>query len=97
MAYAKQAWWADQIGDMARLRLAQHATIRDITRLQSQEGPLESAWLSVVPAREGQDCLSDVDFRSMCQFWLGLPVLPVRRCLPPCPACGKALDPLWIT
>ena len=39
VAYAKQTWWADQIGDMARLRLAQHATIRDITRLHSQEGP----------------------------------------------------------
>ena len=92
-AYAKQTWWADQLGDMARARLSQVATIRDITRLHGQEGPLASAWLSVVPGKEGQDCLSDVDFRSLSRFWLGIPVLPVGRCLPPCPACGEALDP----
>ena len=82
-AYAKQTWWADQVGDMARTRLTQAATIRDITRLHSQEGPLASAWLSVVPGKEGQDCLLDVDFRSLCRFWLGIPVLPLGRCLPP--------------
>ena len=55
VAYAMQTWWANQIGDMARLRLSQSATVRDVTRLHSQEGPLASAWLSVVPGRDGQD------------------------------------------
>ena len=92
-AYTKQAWWAGQLDDIQYQRLLQGATMRDVTRFHNQEGPLASAWMSVTPGREGQDCLSDVDFRSLCRFWLGLPLLPMGRCLPPCPACGEALDP----
>ena len=92
-AYARQAWWTDQVADLTRQQLGHHASIRDVTRLLSQEGPFSSAWLCAVPGKNGQDGLSDVDFRSLCRFWLGLPLLPVGRCLPPCPACGEALYP----
>ena len=37
--------------------------------------------------------LSDPEFRGLCRYWLGVPLLPMGRTLPPCPACGKAVDP----
>ena len=37
--------------------------------------------------------LTDPEFRGLCQYWLGVPLLPMKRTLPPCPACGKSVDP----
>ena len=65
---------------------------RDQVRLLNQEGGLATAWLSVTPSRANNTTLSDTDFRSLCRFWLGLPVLPDGSTYS-CPLCGEGVDP----
>jgi len=91
--YATQQWWADQVSDACRQSLVRSGTVRDVVRLQSQEGPLACAWLTALPTLTTEGWLSDVEFRSLCRWWLGMPLLPLGRCLPPCPECGDPIDP----
>ena len=73
-------------------RLKTTGTARDQVRLIGQEGALASAWLTVTPSRAYNTSLSDTDFRSLCRFWLGLPLLPdgsTYLCL----QCGEGVDP----
>ena len=62
-------------------------------RLVNQDGPLATAWLNAVPNKAQNNAIEDPDFRSLCRFWLGLPLLPEGTCLPPCPECKEAIDP----
>ena len=48
--------------------------------------------MKVLPSVAMGTVLSDVDYRSLCRWWLGLPLLPQGCILPPCTACGEALD-----
>ena len=91
--YSTQQWWSDQLADASLQSLYRTSGMRDVTRLTSQQGPIASAWLTVVPGKQGVDLLNDVDFRSLARYWLRLPLLPTACCLPPCPSCGDALDP----
>ena len=93
LSYAKQAWWAEQVAEARRLRLPSLGTARDHVRLLNQEGPFASSWLSAIPNRSLNNVFLDTEFRSLCRFWLGLPLLPEGETLPPCPECGCSLDP----
>ena len=87
-----QSWWSDQIAQMRCSQLRHMGTARDQVRIASQEGTLASAWLSVTPSRQANTTLSDTDFRSLCRYWLGLPLMPdgITRS---CPLCSEAVDP----
>ena len=91
-SYAKQAWWAEQVAEARRARLPTLGTARDHVRLLNQEGPFASSWLSAIPNRALNNVLQDTDFRSLCRFWLGLPLLPEGVLLPNCPECMEAVD-----
>ena len=93
LSFAKQSWWAGQVAEARRIRLPSFGTARDHVRLLNQEGPFASAWLSAIPNRAVNNVLVDSDFRSLCRYWLGLPLLPQGESLPPCPECKGALDP----
>lgn len=93
LSYAKQAWWAEQVAEARKARLLTFGTARDHVRLANQEGPFASAWLSAIPNRSLNNILPDTDFRSLCRYWLGLPLLPEAVPLPECPECHDALDP----
>ena len=67
-------------------------TARDQVRLLSQEGPIASAWLSVVPSKPANTLLPDTDFRSLCRYWLGLPLLQDGS-VTKCPLCNGTVDP----
>ena len=92
--HCKQAWWAEQVGKARRAKLPSLGTARDRARLDAQEGSLAHAWLTVVPSKSMGTCLSDSDFRSLCRFWLGIPLLPdgahwtCPACMEPCDAYG---------
>ena len=90
-AHCKQSWWAEQVARARRAKLPSLGTARDRARLDAQEGALAHAWLTVVPSRTLGTCLSDSDFRSLCRFWLGIPLLP-DGCHWICPACGDPCD-----
>jgi hypothetical protein len=87
-----QRWWAEQVAAARRQRLVEDGTARDHVRLLSQEGPLASAWLAVTPSRSLNTLLPDTDFRSLCRFWLGLPLLPDGHTYA-CPLCHEPVDP----
>ena len=87
-----QHWWTDQLASMRRQKLKTQGTARDQIRLISQEGPIASAWLNVTPSRATNSLLSDTDFRSLCRYWLGLPILPDGSTAK-CPLCGLTVDP----
>ena len=93
VSYAKQAWWAGQVAEARKSRLSTIVTARDQVRFWNQEGPFASAWLSAIPNRSLKTILSDIDFRSRCRFWLGLPLLTDGVPLPACPECREAIDP----
>ena len=93
LSYAKQSWWAGQVAEARKARLPTFGTARDHVRLLNQDGPFASAWLSAIPNRALRTVFPDVDFRSLCRFWLGLPLLPDGLPLPSCPECREAIDP----
>ena len=92
-SFTKQVWWVDQVAEARKAHLPTVGTARDHVRLVNQEGPFASAWLSAIPNRALNNTLSDTDFRSLCRFWLGLPLLLEGQNLPSCPECHEALDP----
>ena len=67
-------------------------TARDQVRLISQEGPVASAWISALPSRAANTILPDSDFRNLCRYWLGVPLLPDGK-VQQCPLCGEPVDP----
>ena len=77
--HASQRWWAEQVAQEQRSRLCQLGTARDMARLQSQEGPISSGWMSVLPCRAVRTDIGDVDYRVLLRWWLGLPLLPLGR------------------
>lgn len=86
LSFAKQAWWAGQVAEARRARPPTFGTARDFVCLANQEGPFASAWFSAIPKQSLNNILPDTDFRSLCKFWLGLPLLPegtpiMSRCL----------------
>ena len=87
-----QHWWTAQQAKIRRLNLSHQGTARDQIRLLSQEGPVASAWLNVTPSKVNNTLLSDSDFRSLCRYWLGLPLLPDGNTAK-CPLCGLTVDP----
>ncbi len=89
---AKQSWWAEQVPEARRTRLHSMGTARDQVRLANQEGPLATGWISIIPSHANHTILHDADFRSLCRFWLGLPLLPEGMTLPECPLCHESLD-----
>lgn len=91
--HASQRWWAEQVAQEQRSRLCQLGTARDMARLQSQEGPISTGWMSVLPCRAVRTDIGDVDYRVLLRWWLGLPLLPLGQTLPGCPACGEPVDP----
>ena len=84
-----QSWWTEQV---ARARLGKMGTARDQIRMISQEGSLASGWLAVTPSRARNTTLSDIDFRSLCRYWLGLPLMP-DGAPRECPLCHETCDP----
>jgi len=91
--YASQSWWADQVQGARKMAALRSGTARDYVRMISQEGPLAHAWLTVTPSANKRTLLSDIDFRSLCRYFLGLPLLQDGTTLRPCPLCREALDP----
>ena len=91
-SYSRQSWWGDHLVAAARQSLSEAGSIRDRVRFISQSGELANAWLQASGAQSG---LSDTDFRSLCRFWLGLPLLPGSSSPSPprCPHCPELLDP----
>jgi hypothetical protein len=90
--YCRQQWWAEQVGQARRAKLPALGTARDRTRLEAQEGALAHAWLTVQPSRNLGSTLADTDFRCLCRYWLGLPLL--QDGMPSvCPACQEPCDP----
>ena len=91
--HASQHWWAEQCVKARKLRLHELGTARDQVRFTSQAGALATGWLQVLPSPSLGTVIPDTTFRSLCRWWLGLPLLPEGVTLPPCPLCGQALDP----
>ena len=90
--HAKQKWWGDAVAKARRKKLPTLGTARDQVRLLAQDGPLATAWLQVKPSRSLGTVLPDIDFRSLCRYWLGLPLVRDGSTLT-CPACLEACDP----
>jgi hypothetical protein len=92
--YATQRWWADQCAEARRRRLPGMGTARDAVRLEAQTGPLAGEWLRAPPSATLHTDLSDREFRSLCLWWLGLPIcgagMAILRC--PLPGCKEDLD-----
>ena len=87
-----QSWWTDHAYKVKRARLKTMGTARDQVRLLSQEGPTATAWLGVVPSKAANTLIPDNDFRSLCRYWLGLPLLS-DGVTTKCPLCGAVADP----
>ena len=87
-----QHWWTGQLAKVRRQVLKSQGTARDQIRLLSQEGPVASAWLNVTPSKVANTLIPDSDFRSLCRYWLGLPLLPDGSTAK-CPLCGSMVDP----
>ena len=92
-SFASQHWWACECVKARKDSLASKGTVRDQVRLQSQTGPVATGWLQVLPNRQLGTVLLDQEFRSLCRWWLGIPLLPEGVTLPACPLCREALDP----
>ena len=90
---ASQLWWAGQCVKARKARLLTDGTARDQVRFASQSGALATGWLQVLPSHSLGSVIPDSDFRSLCRWWLGMPLLPEGTTLPPCPLCQQALDP----
>jgi hypothetical protein len=92
--FTTQAWWAEQVTQGRRKALGGMGTARDRVRLSAQEGSMASEWLRVVPCLNTRTVIPDREFRSLCCWWLGVPVISVGdrpvRC--PMPACREDLD-----
>ena len=90
----RQAWWAEEkeTALVRRARLPQLGTARDHVRIASQDSPIAAAWLGVSPSAAAGTVIPDCDFRSLCRFWLGLPLLEDGRTFP-CPLCHDTADP----
>ena len=58
----RQQWWGTHAAAIRVQRLRTIGTARDQVRIQSQEGPLASAWLTVTPSKANNTTLSDTDF-----------------------------------
>ena len=91
--HASQRWWAAQVAKEQRSQVCHLGSARDMARLHSQEGAISNGWMSVLPSRTLRTDISDVDYRVLLRWWLGLPLLPLGRTLPDCPACGEPVDP----
>ena len=89
---SRQAWWAEETAVVRRARLPQLGTARDHVRLASQDSPIAAAWLAVSPSVAANTIIPDSDFRSLCRFWLGLPLLEDGKTFP-CPLCHDTADP----
>ena len=87
-----QSWWTEQAAKIRKQQLRSMGTARDQVRLLSQEGPIASSWLSVVPSKAANTLLTDTDFRSLCRYWLGLPLLQDGT-TSKCPLCTGTVDP----
>jgi hypothetical protein len=90
--HQSQQWWSNQQNNARRQRLKTQGTARDQVRLIAQEGQLATAWLNVTPSRAAHTLLNDTDFRSLCRYWLGLP-LTQDGSTTKCPLCGHTVDP----
>jgi len=92
--HRRQEWWGSEVAKARKARLFQRGTARDKVRRIAQDGPVASAWLTAAPSRSLGTSLSEIDFRSLCRFWLGIPLLAeaagtkVHRC----PACNEPCD-----
>ena len=91
--HASQRWWAEQVAKEQRSRLCLSGTVRDMARLQSQQGAISNGWMSVLPNRAVRTDIGDVDYRVLLCWWLGLPLLPMGCTLPGCPLCHEPVDP----
>ncbi len=93
ISFASQHWWACECVKVRKDRLSCKGTVRDQVRLQSQSGPVATGWLQVLPNKQLGTVLLDTEFRSLCRWWLGIPLLPEGMTLPACPLCREPLDP----
>ena len=91
--HASQRWWAEHVAKEQRSRVCQLGSARDTVRLWWQEGPISNGWMSLLPNRAVRTDISDVDYRLLLRWWLGLPLLPLGVTLLGCPACGHPVDP----
>ena len=89
---SSQQWWTTQLANIRRQKLKTQGTARDQIRLLSQEGPIASAWLNVTPSKVTNTLIPDSDFRNLCRYWLGLPLLPDGSTAK-CPLCSLTVDP----
>ena len=89
---AMQSSWGEAITKIRKDRLKHSGTARDQVRHSFQIGPLATGWLSLTPSRQTNTTLPDADFRSLCRYWLGLPLLPDGTTYQ-CPLCQGSVDP----
>ena len=92
--YTTQAWWAEQVTLGRRAALTTAGTARDRVRLSAQEGAMAGEWLRVIPCHNTRTVIPDREFRSLCCWWLGVPVVSMgdRPLKCPMPACREDLD-----
>ena len=92
--FTTQAWWAEQVTQGRWATLSTLGTARDRVRLSAQEGVLAGEWLRVIPSPNTRTVIPDREFRSLCCWWLGVPVVSVgdRPVKCPMPACREDLD-----
>ena len=90
--YARQDWWAAQVATIRRDRLPWLGSARDHIRLASSQGPVAGEWLGVHPSASLGTALADGEFRLLCRWWLGLPLLPEGGTPTACPLCHNAVD-----
>ena len=90
--HLSQQWWSDSLNKARKQKLKEKGTARDQVRLLAQEGPIAAAWLNVTPSRAANTIIPDTDFRNLCRYWLGTPLLKDGSTTK-CPLCGLVVDP----
>ena len=76
-----------------RDQLPWKGSARDHVRLACSQGPVSGEWLAVHPAPSLNTVITDRDFRSLCRWWLGLPLLADSSArVPLCPLCATPVD-----
>ena len=76
-----------------RDRLTHRGPLRDQVRMRSLAGPIAGKWMEALPSAAMNTIIADADFRGLCRWHLGLPLLSLDDPVQECPLCPSTVDP----
>ena len=91
--YAKQHWWAEKWFGVVADNLLGSLPAREKARFALQRDQKGGPWLGVSPCRALGTEIPNEEFRLLCRYWLGAPLLETSGPLI-CPKCGNPSDGL---